>query len=38
VIIGGAPVTDAYATRIGADGYAADAAGAVELARALLQK
>jgi len=37
VIIGGAPVTDAYADRIGADGYAVDAAGAVELARTLLK-
>jgi len=32
VIIGGAPVTQAYAEEIGADGYAADAAGAAKLA------
>jgi len=36
VIIGGAPVTDAYAHEIGADGYAADAASAVELVKSLL--
>lgn len=36
VIIGGAPVTQAYADRIGADGYGADAVAAVELARALI--
>jgi len=34
-IIGGAPVTQAFATQIGADGYADDAPGAVELARKL---
>jgi 5-methyltetrahydrofolate--homocysteine methyltransferase len=34
-IIGGAPVTKAYANQIGADGYSEDAPGAVELARKL---
>jgi 5-methyltetrahydrofolate--homocysteine methyltransferase len=34
-IIGGAPVTKAYADQIGADGYSDDAPGAVELARSL---
>ena len=32
IMIGGAPVTQAYADEIGADGYAPDAASAVELA------
>lgn len=36
VIIGGAPVTEAYAREIGADGYAGDASKAVSLARTLL--
>ena len=36
VMIGGAPVTQAYADEIGADGYAADAASAVDMATALL--
>ena len=36
VIIGGAPVTQAYADEIGADGYAADAASAVDLANELI--
>ena len=36
VIIGGAPVTQAYADQIGADGYGADAVAAVELANALM--
>ncbi len=36
VMIGGAPVTEAYAREIGADGYAADASKAVTLARTLL--
>ena len=36
VMIGGAPVTDAYAKEIGADGYAADAATAVDVARELM--
>jgi corrinoid protein of di/trimethylamine methyltransferase len=36
VIIGGAPVNQSYADSIGADGYAADAAGAVTLVKKLL--
>lgn len=36
VVIGGAPVTQEYADEVGADGYAPDAASAVELARSLL--
>jgi 5-methyltetrahydrofolate--homocysteine methyltransferase len=36
VIIGGAPITDAYAKQIGADGYASDASRAVTLAKALM--
>ncbi|MFO0868403.1 MAG: corrinoid protein [Pirellulales bacterium] len=36
IVIGGAPVTPQYATEVGADGYAPDAASAVELARNLL--
>lgn len=36
VVIGGAPVTPQYATEVGADGYAPDAASAVDLARQLL--
>ena len=36
VMIGGAPVTDAYANEIGADGYAPDAATAVEIVKSLL--
>lgn len=36
VIIGGAPVTQDYAEEIGADGYAPDAATAVELCKQLL--
>jgi 5-methyltetrahydrofolate--homocysteine methyltransferase len=35
-IIGGAPVTQAFADQIGANGYSDDAPGAVELARKLL--
>jgi 5-methyltetrahydrofolate--homocysteine methyltransferase len=35
VMIGGAPVTDAFANEIGADAYAADAASAVDVARSL---
>ena len=38
VMIGGAPVTQAYADEIGADGYSPDGAAAVDLARALLGK
>jgi 5-methyltetrahydrofolate--homocysteine methyltransferase len=33
VLIGGAPVTEDYATKIGADGFAADAASATRMAR-----
>jgi 5-methyltetrahydrofolate--homocysteine methyltransferase len=36
VMVGGAPVTDGFAEQIGADGYAADAASAVSLARELV--
>lgn len=36
VIIGGAPVTGAFAERIGADGYAPDAASAIDLVDGLL--
>jgi len=36
VIIGGAPVTEAYAQQIGADGYAPDASRAVAVAKSLL--
>jgi len=36
VMIGGAPVTQSYADEIGADGYAADAASAVDKAKELL--
>ena len=35
IMIGGAPVTQAYADEIGADGYAADAASAVDTAKEL---
>lgn len=35
VMIGGAPVTQAYADEIGADGYAPDAASAADLAKSL---
>jgi len=35
VMIGGAPVTQSYADKIGADGYAADAASATKLAKSL---
>lgn len=35
IMIGGAPVTDAYARQIGADAYAPDAASAVDVARGL---
>ncbi len=35
-IVGGAPVSQSFADRIGADGYSADAAGAAQLARQLL--
>ena len=36
VMVGGAPVTEKFAKDIGADGYAPDAASAVEKARALV--
>ncbi|UCG47015.1 MAG: corrinoid protein [Phycisphaerales bacterium] len=36
VIVGGAPVTQGYADKIGADGFAPEAASAVDLAKALL--
>ncbi len=36
VVIGGAPVTDNYAKEIGADGYAADAATAVDVVKSLI--
>jgi 5-methyltetrahydrofolate--homocysteine methyltransferase len=36
IVIGGAPVTQTYADEIGADGYAADAASAVDLAKSVL--
>jgi 5-methyltetrahydrofolate--homocysteine methyltransferase len=36
VMIGGAPVTEGYAQAIGADGYADNAASAVDLARRLI--
>ena len=35
-MIGGAPVTQGYADKVGADGYAPDAASAVDLAKSLL--
>jgi corrinoid protein of di/trimethylamine methyltransferase len=37
IMIGGAPVTQAYADEIGADGYAADAASAVDEAKRLIE-
>ncbi len=37
VMIGGAPVTAAYATQVGADGFAADASRAVALAKSLVE-
>jgi len=36
VLVGGAPITQNYADKIGADGYAADAASAVDIAKALI--
>jgi 5-methyltetrahydrofolate--homocysteine methyltransferase len=36
VIVGGAPVTQDYADKIGADGYASDAASAVDMAKSLV--
>jgi 5-methyltetrahydrofolate--homocysteine methyltransferase len=37
IMIGGAPVTEAFAQQIGADGFASDASRAVALARSLLE-
>ncbi|MGB3346494.1 MAG: hypothetical protein WBA71_04490 [Candidatus Humimicrobiia bacterium] len=37
IVIGGAPITQEYADKIGADGYAPDAAGAKDLAVDLLK-
>jgi 5-methyltetrahydrofolate--homocysteine methyltransferase len=36
IMVGGAPVTEAFQQEIGADGYASDAASAVRVAKALL--
>ena len=36
IVIGGAPVTQGYADKIGADGYAADAASAVDMVKSLV--
>jgi 5-methyltetrahydrofolate--homocysteine methyltransferase len=36
IMVGGAPVTQAYASQVGADGYAPEAATAVDEAKALL--
>ncbi len=36
IMVGGAPITPGFATEIGADGYSADAASAVDLASSLL--
>ena len=36
IIVGGAPINDAFATMVGADGYAPDASSAVRLARGLM--
>lgn len=36
IMVGGAPVTQAFSDQIGADGYAADAASAADLARKLV--
>ena len=37
VIVGGAPVTQEFATDIGADGWAPDAASAVDVAKAVVE-
>lgn len=37
VMVGGAPITQAFADEIGADGYAADASAAATLAKSLLE-
>jgi 5-methyltetrahydrofolate--homocysteine methyltransferase len=36
VVIGGAPVTEKFAKEIGADGYAPDAASAVDIVKSLI--
>ena len=36
ILVGGAPVSDAFAVRIGADGYAPDAARAVDLVNSIM--
>ena len=36
VLVGGAPITQSYAEKIGADGYASDASRAVKLAKSLV--
>ena len=36
-MVGGAPVTDAWAREIGADGYAKDAFAAIQVAKHLVQ-
>jgi len=36
IMVGGAPVNETYSKQIGADGYAMDAGGSVEVARKLL--
>jgi 5-methyltetrahydrofolate--homocysteine methyltransferase len=38
VVIGGAPISQEYADRVGADGYAPDAVAAVDLAKTLLSE
>ncbi len=38
IMVGGAPLTQAYADEIGADGYAPDAASAVDVANKLLKR
>jgi 5-methyltetrahydrofolate--homocysteine methyltransferase len=38
VIIGGAPVTNSHAEKIGADGFASDASRAVKMAQALMDE
>jgi 5-methyltetrahydrofolate--homocysteine methyltransferase len=38
VMVGGAPVTQEYADKVGADGYAADASTAVRLAKDLIAR
>jgi 5-methyltetrahydrofolate--homocysteine methyltransferase len=38
IIVGGAPLTQEFADKIGADGYASDAARAVDLCKKLLAK